>query len=320
MLSVANIYPGSKVMVFDDCMGIVVASVMERLGGYGLVFAVNKNENRIPSYDCINRLNFTVSADQNEYTVDHTGTLLATTITRPTRAPCLADYVANIRNTVLIWHLSDLLSVTPVDHATTPVPNDDPLPLPLPQPEPTKVVVPEVVYELNSDVPMTHKDGSPMSDKEIIHIFQKRLERRLREEWQPSLEQQQAMLRHGVSSLVVASNNPLEDLPPLLPYLAPSGVLVVYSQYQAVLTEVFAALKRSGQWINITMSENFMRKYQVLPMRTHPYMNMFNNGGFVLTATRVLNVNAAESAKEETGIRTGAGATSTLRRKRLKIM
>lgn len=320
MLSVANIYPGSKVMVFDDCMGIVVASVMERLGGYGLVFAVNKNENRIPSYDCINRLNFTVSADQNEYTVDHTGTLPATTITRPTRAPCLADYVANIRNTVLIWHLSDLLSVTPVDHATTPVPNDDPLPLPLPQPEPTKVVVPEVVYELNSDVPMTHKDGSPMSDKEIIHIFQKRLERRLREEWQPSLEQQQAMLRHGVSSLVVASNNPLEDLPLLLPYLAPSGVLVVYSQYQAVLAEVFAALKRSGQWINITMSENFMRKYQVLPMRTHPYMNMFNNGGFVLTATRVLNVNAAESAKEETGIRTGAGATSTLRRKRLKIM
>lgn len=159
-----------------------------------------------------------------------------------------------------------------------------------------------------------------MSDKEIIHLFQKRLERRLREEWQPSLEQQQAMLRHGVSSLVVASNNPLEDLPPLLPYLAPSGVLVVYSQYQAVLAEVFAALKRSGQWINITMSENFMRKYQVLPMRTHPYMNMFNNGGFVLTATRVLNVNAAESAKEETGIRTGAGATSTLRRKRLKIM
>ena len=133
MLSVANIYPGSKVMVFDDCMGIVVASVMERLGGYGLVFAVNKNENRIPSYDCINRLNFTVSADQNEYTVDHTGTLPATTITRPTRAPCLADYVANIRNTVLIWHLSDLLSVTPVDHATTPVPDDDPLPLPLPQ-------------------------------------------------------------------------------------------------------------------------------------------------------------------------------------------
>ena len=320
MLSVANIYPGSKVMVFDDCMGVVVASIMERLGGYGLVFAVNKNENRIPSYDCINRLNFTISNDKNEYTVDHTGKLPPTVITRPARAPRLSDYIANIRNTLLIWHLSDLLKVTPIDHATSPVSDDEPLPLPLPLPEPLKVVVPEVMYELNSDVPMKHKDGSAMSDSEIIHLFQKRLERRLREEWQPSLQQQEAMLQRGVSSLVVASNNPLEDLPPLLPYLAPSGVLVVYSQYQAVLAEVFAALKRSGQWINITMSENFMRKYQVLPMRTHPYMNMFNNGGFVLTATRVLNEKAAETTKEENGIRTGAGATSTLRRKRLKIM
>ena len=34
MLSLANIHPGQKVMVFDDCMGIVVGSIMERLGGY----------------------------------------------------------------------------------------------------------------------------------------------------------------------------------------------------------------------------------------------------------------------------------------------
>ena len=68
------------------------------------------------------------------------------------------------------------------------------------------------------------------------------------------------------------------------------------------------------------MSENFMRKYQVLPMRTHPYMNMFNNSGFVLTATRVMNPNSSMEAKDMAGIRTGATMASTLRRKKLKLM
>ena len=320
MLSVANVYPGSKVMVFDDCMGIVVASIMERLGGYGLVFAVNKNENRIPAYDCVNRLNFNVNSDRNEYAVDHTGTLQPTVIDPPDRPLTPSDYWLNIRNTLLIWHMTDLLKITPINHAETAVEDDTPLPLPIPQPEPTKVVVPETLYHTNSDLPLKHRDGTQISDTELITIFRKRLDKKLREAWQPSLEAQTTMLQRGVKSLVVASNNPLEDLPPLLPYLAPSGVLVVYSQYQAVLAEVFAGLKRSGQWINITLSENFMRKYQVLPMRTHPYMNMFNNGGFVLTATRVLNENGANNTKEGNGIRTGATATSTLRKKKLKIM
>ena len=30
MMNIGNIHSGSKVMVFDDCMGIVVASIMER--------------------------------------------------------------------------------------------------------------------------------------------------------------------------------------------------------------------------------------------------------------------------------------------------
>ena len=158
-----------------------------------------------------------------------------------------------------------------------------------------------------------------MSDAEVINVFKKRRDRKLREQWQPSQEQQKEYLKQGVDSLIIASNNPLHEVPLLIPYLAPSGILVVYSQYQAVLAEVFAGLKRSGQWINITLCENFMRKYQVLPMRTHPYMNMYNNGGYVLTATRVKNTNST-GVKETEGIRTGANSTSSLRKKKLKLM
>lgn len=167
---------------------------------------------------------------------------------------------------------------------------------------------------------MVHKDGTPLGDAELVNVFKKRLDRKLRDAWQPSQEAQEEMLRRGVNSLVVASNDPLEDVPKLLPYLAPSGILVVYSQYQTLLAELFAGLKRSGQWINITMSESFMRKYQVLPMRTHPYMNMYNNSGFVLCATRVLNTRESDPAKDMLGIRTGATFASTLKKKKLKLM
>lgn len=113
-MTVGNIHSGSKVLVFDDCMGMVVASIMERIGGYGLVFAVNNNDNRIPAYDCVNRLNFNAAEDRNEYIVDHEGSHGFTEIPIPQRDLTISDYQNNIRNTLLIWHLSDLIKVTPI--------------------------------------------------------------------------------------------------------------------------------------------------------------------------------------------------------------
>ena len=114
MMNIGNIHSGSKVMVFDDCMGIVVASIMERLGGYGLVFAVNNHSNRIPAYDCVNRLNFNVITDQNTDVIDHDMEDTQLDLHLPQRELTLSDYQMNIRNTLLIWHLSDLLKIQPI--------------------------------------------------------------------------------------------------------------------------------------------------------------------------------------------------------------
>lgn len=207
-----------------------------------------------------------------------------------------------------------------IDYFKSPLTEDFTLPLPLPVPAPRTIYVPTQLFHTSTGLPMVHKDGTSLGDNELINIYKKRLDRKLRNAWQPSQEAQENMLRMGMHSLVVASNSPLEDVPHLLPYLAPSGILVVYSQYQTLLAELFAGLKRSGQWVNITMSESFMRKYQVLPMRTHPYMNMYSNSGFVLTATRVLNPNVSVGGKEKDGIRTGANFASTLKKKKLRLM
>lgn len=114
MMNIGNIHSGSKVMVFDDCMGIVVASIMERLGGYGLVFAVNNHSNRIPAYDCVNRLNFNVITDQNTYVIDKDMEDTQLELQLPQRELTISDYQMNIRNTLLIWHLSDLLKIQPI--------------------------------------------------------------------------------------------------------------------------------------------------------------------------------------------------------------
>lgn len=42
MLTLANIHAGSKVLVFETCAGLVLGSIMERMGGKFLLCAVIK--------------------------------------------------------------------------------------------------------------------------------------------------------------------------------------------------------------------------------------------------------------------------------------
>ncbi len=48
-------------------------------------------------------------------------------------------------------------------------------------------------------------------------------------------------------------------------------------------------MKQSNYFVNALLIEPWLRKYQVLPQRTHPEMSMSGNGGFVLSATRVFD-------------------------------
>ncbi|TPX33316.1 hypothetical protein SmJEL517_g03778 [Synchytrium microbalum] len=49
ILNASNVHAGMRVLVADDIHGLLVASVMERLGGYGTVIALHEND--VPSYD-----------------------------------------------------------------------------------------------------------------------------------------------------------------------------------------------------------------------------------------------------------------------------
>ncbi|KAJ2776763.1 tRNA (adenine(58)-N(1))-methyltransferase non-catalytic subunit trm6 [Coemansia javaensis] len=96
-------------------------------------------------------------------------------------------------------------------------------------------------------------------------------------------------LRGGeFDALVVSTNyNPTSVLKRLVPLLGGSRALVVYDQCKEPLVEAFTWLRASPDFLNVQLTESWLREYQVLPSRTHPLMNMSGGGGFVLSAIRL---------------------------------
>merc|ERR1711973_1058483 len=76
--------------------------------------------------------------------------------------------------------------------------------------------------------------------------------------------------------IIVCKQHPTAILMYLSKFVCHSGQFTVYSPY-----------KESGKAINVNLSENWLRNYQVLPDRTHPHVNMSGGGGYILTGILV---------------------------------
>lgn len=94
---------------------------------------------------------------------------------------------------------------------------------------------------------------------------------------------------------------PMSILERLLPYIAGSRPIVFFSGHKEFLVESFHEMRISNNYLNVQLTESWLRRYQVLPGRTHPTMTTSGGGGYILSATRVIdnpNENAVDvSAK-----------------------
>ncbi|KAJ1819022.1 tRNA (adenine(58)-N(1))-methyltransferase non-catalytic subunit trm6 [Coemansia sp. S610] len=99
-------------------------------------------------------------------------------------------------------------------------------------------------------------------------------------------------LRRGeFDALVISTNyNPKSVIERLVPFLGGSRMLVVYDQSKDVLLETFTWLRQSPEFLNVQLTESWLREYQVLPNRTHPLMNTSGGGGFILSAIHLAPV------------------------------
>ncbi|OAV92096.1 hypothetical protein PTTG_09724, partial [Puccinia triticina 1-1 BBBD Race 1] len=75
----------------------------------------------------------------------------------------------------------------------------------------------------------------------------------------------------------------------LLDRLMALSTIVIYSCHLRPLSDLQTLLKSKTEFIQITISQPWLRVYQVLVGRTHPEMNGTHHGGFIFSAIKVIS-------------------------------
>lgn len=105
--------------------------------------------------------------------------------------------------------------------------------------------------------------------------------------WQFDNEKACSILREKIDGLIViAKEHPTNIVEGLIGFLKGGRNLVVFHLLKEPLQDLWVFLKARTDFINIRVSNNFLRCYQVLPERTHPLVNM-TSGGYILSATKL---------------------------------
>lgn len=67
LLCLANVHANNKMLVVDDTQGLIVTSVLERMGGHGQLVAIHEADHH--NYDMLRYMNFPKSVTDVLYTV-----------------------------------------------------------------------------------------------------------------------------------------------------------------------------------------------------------------------------------------------------------
>ena len=110
------------------------------------------------------------------------------------------------------------------------------------------------------------------------------------------------LLKQGkMDGLIIAcKQHPTNILLSLVKYLSYSRPFVVYSPYKEPLLETYQAIKETGKSVMVTLSETWLRNYQILPERSHPEVLMSGGGGYILSGIYVDNTPLPDS--EQNGV------------------
>ncbi|KAF7337502.1 hypothetical protein MSAN_02223200 [Mycena sanguinolenta] len=113
-------------------------------------------------------------------------------------------------------------------------------------------------------------------------------------------------------ALIVASENePYSILEALIPFVAGSGSIVVQSPYGQILSDLHTKLRALPGYLCPSVTEVWLRRYQILPGRTHPTMNTSGTGGFILHAIKVYNDESANAITSHRRQKPSANTSNT---------
>ncbi|KAJ3772417.1 Gcd10p family-domain-containing protein [Lentinula raphanica] len=230
ILTMANIQPGGRYVAVDDASGLVVAAILERLGGSGMLLTICDTDSP-PAYPVISNMNFP------------------------------SDMVQTVLKS-LNWANSEQEYVSV--HAPLDVPTD----------------------EIRSD-----RQKNRLRKRKVAF---------------DALETTRDLLFGGeFEALVVASQyEPSGIIDRLVPYLSGSASIVVHSPHSQPLVDLQNKLRNTPGYLGPSLTEGWLRQYQVLPGRTHPTMNTSGSGGYILHVIKVYDDPNATSAMIPSSLRT----------------
>ena len=147
-----------------------------------------------------------------------------------------------------------------------------------------------VISEVIKSEVITVQNDSEES-KEPLHVPYRQ---KMREESTSSYNMIKQKNMDGL--IIAAKQHPTNILLHLMKYLAPSRPFVVFSSYKEPLMDAYFAVKETGKAVFVTLTETWLRNYQVLPERTHPEVLMSGGGGYILSGILVDNTDPPEDS------------------------
>ncbi|XP_066451772.1 tRNA (adenine(58)-N(1))-methyltransferase non-catalytic subunit TRM6 [Eleutherodactylus coqui] len=277
MLTLGNIHAGSKVLVMETCAGLVLGSVMERMGGYGSVIQMYSGGGPVrAATDCFGfpksfyETLYEFPLNKLEALISGTGSYSSRVIPaeeEPEKMDEESSRSDNEKQKATQDLVGDCLTESTESMKTS-------------------LAESEEGVKRCEEVSENHKGGQNVDKKQVaMEKKQKQDERRKRE-----AEAAKLLQDRNADGLIVASRfHPTPLLLTLLEFVAPSRPFVVYCQYKEPLLECYTKLRERGGVINLKLSETWLRNYQVLPDRSHPKLVMSSGGGYILhgiTVTR----------------------------------
>ncbi|CAO3667126.1 unnamed protein product [Umbelopsis ramanniana] len=133
-------------------------------------------------------------------------------------------------------------------------------------------------------IEFTEEEFEGLTDREKINYTRRR-------KTVKRIEAARAILNEGgFDGLIVASQYlPMSILDRLLPFVAGARPVVIYNINKEVLIDAFLHMRSSNEYVGVQMTESWLRRYQVLPGRTHPEMTTSAGGGYILSAYRTFD-------------------------------
>lgn len=272
MLSLANVRPGWKGIVVDDVGGLLVAAVIERLGGSGTVLVINDADSP-PDLHFLSPLNFPNHAMVPLKSLNW--------------AQVESDWSSReTREVMQLFNQSERTDSNPTTSVQESKPNEI-------QDDSNGSLKNETTLTVSVDLVPQVQEVQGKEEVDVKSSIKSKKEfNRLSKKWdrhREVIETRKRFFEGGFEGLLVCSEyEPISILDKLKPSLSGSASIVIQSPYLSVLSSAQHSLRTSPDFIHVTISEPWLRRYQVLPGRTHPEMNGTLGGGFMLSAIRVM--------------------------------